>query len=81
MLDPVSGETIYASNGAEDVPACDDPTIDFFGGDDNNLEANLRRRKGKIMSCAKETIEHGKFIRISFFPIHLLLLLLLWLYL
>lgn len=28
--------------------------------DDNNFESNLRRRKGKIISCAKETIENGK---------------------
>lgn len=27
---------------------------------DNNLQSNLRRRKGKIISCAKETIENGK---------------------
>jgi hypothetical protein len=28
-------------------------------GDESNLERNLRRRKGKIISCAKETIESG----------------------
>lgn len=28
--------------------------------DDNNFESNLRRRKGKIISCAKETIENGE---------------------
>lgn len=28
--------------------------------EDNNFESNLRRRKGKIISCAKETIENGK---------------------
>lgn len=66
MLDPVSGETIYASNGSEDVTGCDDSTIDYFGGDENNLETNLRRRKGKIMSCAKETIEHGKSWNVFF---------------
>ncbi|XP_044315860.1 uncharacterized protein LOC108048226 isoform X4 [Drosophila rhopaloa] len=27
--------------------------------DDNNFESNLRRRKGKIISCAKETIENA----------------------
>ncbi|KAH8410308.1 hypothetical protein KR009_011011 [Drosophila setifemur] len=37
-----------ARDGAED---------DFT--DDNNFESNLRRRKGKIISCAKETIENA----------------------
>lgn len=60
MLDPISGETIYQSNGSEDATGTDDAALDEFGADNNNLESNLRRRKGKIMSCAKETIEHGK---------------------
>lgn len=59
MLDPITGEIIYASNGSEDVPE-DRAMDDFGGGNENNFESNLRRRKGKIMSCAKETIEHGK---------------------
>lgn len=29
--------------------------------DENNFESNLRRRKGKILSCAKETIENGQY--------------------
>lgn len=57
MLDPVSGEMIYASNG-DDVQESED-TGNEEGTDDNNFESNLRRRKGKIISCAKETIEHG----------------------
>lgn len=28
---------------------------------DNNLQSNLRRRKGKIIASAKETIENGNF--------------------
>lgn len=59
MLDPITGEIIYASNGSEEVP--EETAIDDFGsGNVNNFESNMRRRKGKIMSCAKETIEHGK---------------------
>lgn len=60
MLDPISGETIYQSNGSEDAPGMEESAVDEFCSDDNNLESNLRRRKGKIMSCAKETIEQGK---------------------
>jgi hypothetical protein len=33
---------------------------EFF--DDGTLESNLRQRKGKIMTCAKETIENGEYI-------------------
>lgn len=57
MLDP-SNETIYAGNGTEDIHDSDNYAGEFI--EDNNLESNLRRRKGKIISCAKETIEHGK---------------------
>lgn len=60
MLDPVTGETIYASNG-DDVHESED-TGNEEGTEDNNFESNLRRRKGKIISCAKETIEHGTVI-------------------
>lgn len=61
MLDPITGEIIYASNGCsnEDVHESED-TGNEDANEDNNLESNLRRRKGKIISCAKETIEHGK---------------------
>lgn len=34
---------------------------DFVDTDDNNFEMQLRRRKGKIINCAKETIEHGNY--------------------
>lgn len=58
MLDPITGEIIYASHGSEDdIRETDDVQIDKI---DNDFESNLRRRKGKIISCAKETIEHGK---------------------
>jgi hypothetical protein len=41
--------------------------------DEGTLETNLRQRKGKIMSCAKETIENGKsfFLTIISFSISL----------
>lgn len=29
--------------------------------EENNGDSTLRRRKGKIISCAKETIENGKY--------------------
>ena len=61
MLDPNSGEIIYASNGSDEVHESD-----TGNEEDNNLESTLRRRKGKIISCAKETIEHGKFRLIQF---------------
>jgi len=33
----------------------------FISGEDINYDTtNLRRRKGKIITCAKETIENGK---------------------
>lgn len=59
MLDPITNEIIYASNGCEDIHESED-TGNEDVNDDNNLESNIRRRKGKIISCAKETIEQGK---------------------
>lgn len=63
MLDQ-SAETIYAGNGTQGMSTDDinesDATNEF--PEYNNLESNLRRRKGKIISCAKETIENGKEI-------------------
>jgi len=40
---------------ADAIAARDDDFIE-----ESNFESNLRRRKGKIISCAKETIENGK---------------------
>lgn len=64
MLDPVTNEIIYASNGCEEIHESED-TGNEDATDDNNLESNLRRRKGKIISCAKETIEQGNCWHIS----------------
>lgn len=58
MLDPITGEMIYASNGCDDDVRDNDETCHDDCGD-NDFESNLRRRKGKIISCAKETIEQG----------------------
>lgn len=58
MLDPITGEMIYASNGCDD-DVRDDTTTCHDDCGDTDFESNLRRRKGKIISCAKETIEHG----------------------
>ena len=60
MLDPVTNEIIYASNGCDEIHESED-TGNEDVNDDNNRESNIRRRKGKIISCAKETIEQGKF--------------------
>lgn len=60
MLDPVTNEIIYASNGCDEVHESEDTGNEDLN-DDNNLKSNIRRRKGKIISCAKETIEQGKF--------------------
>lgn len=57
MLDPITGEVIYASHGSED----DIREPNDVQQIENDFESNLRRRKGKIISCAKETIEHGKY--------------------
>ncbi|XP_055372047.1 uncharacterized protein LOC129606022 [Condylostylus longicornis] len=49
-----SEDLVHESDaGIDDVYASTD--------NDNNFESNLRRRKGKIISCAKETIENGNF--------------------
>lgn len=60
MLDPESKEIIYASDGCGDDDNISKYLFKEDGNEDNNLETRLRRRKGKIISCAKETIEHGK---------------------
>ncbi|KAH8244267.1 hypothetical protein KR026_004732 [Drosophila bipectinata] len=68
-----SGDGVSYSErqSSEDVPDSTATTTagDVGGGtrdggeddftDDNNFESNLRRRKGKIISCAKETIENA----------------------
>lgn len=72
MLDPVTNEFIYASNGCDEMHELADTGNEDIN-DDNNLESNLRRRKGKIISCAKETIEQGEQISISFFFFFLIL--------
>lgn len=64
MLDPITGEMIYASNGYDDDVRDTDETCNVECGD-NDFESNLRRRKGKIISCAKETIEHGMCVLCS----------------
>lgn len=51
-----SSEDVQESTTAEDAAL--DGDGDYT--DDNNFESNLRRRKGKIISCAKETIENGE---------------------
>lgn len=48
---------------SDDIHESDAGNEDF--ADDNNFESNLRRRKGKIISCAKETIENGKMLNIE----------------
>ncbi|KAH8324859.1 hypothetical protein KR074_009464 [Drosophila pseudoananassae] len=69
-----SGDGVSYSErqSSEDVPDSTATTTAGDGGgggtrdggeddftDDNNFESNLRRRKGKIISCAKETIENA----------------------
>lgn len=58
MLDPARNEIIYASNGSEEMHESED-TGNEDVIEDNNFESHIRRRKGKIISCAKETIEQG----------------------
>lgn len=54
-----SSEFQFSESGqSEDIHDYEDTGNEEFT-DDNNMESNLRRRKGKIMSCAKETIENG----------------------
>lgn len=59
----MSSERQSSEDVQESTATADDAAIDGDGDftDDNNFESNLRRRKGKIISCAKETIENGKF--------------------
>ncbi|XP_026834828.1 uncharacterized protein LOC6541960 isoform X2 [Drosophila erecta] len=56
---PDSTATTTATSTAGDIGGGprDGGEDDFT--DDNNFESNLRRRKGKIISCAKETIENA----------------------
>ncbi|KAI9585145.1 hypothetical protein GQX74_000992 [Glossina fuscipes] len=64
LLQQNSGEMSSERQSSEDVQesttTADDAAIEGDGDftDDNNFESNLRRRKGKIISCAKETIEN-----------------------
>lgn len=62
---------IYASNGADDGGLELDEVGNGDFGEENNLESNLRRRKGKIMSCAKETIENGESVDFIYSYIYL----------
>lgn len=66
MLDPVTNEIIYASNGCDEIHETEYMASEDII-DDNNLESNIRRRKGKIISCAKETIEQGKIFTHSIY--------------
>lgn len=59
-----SSEDVHGSTAEDAVMDAGD---DFT--DDTNFESNLRRRKGKIISCAKETIENGKLILLYLFLI------------
>ena len=65
MLDQ-SDETIYAGNGTEGL-LLDDHESDtgneeyFDEGTNNTVKSNLRQRKGKLIKCAKQTIESGKY--------------------
>ncbi|KAM7354217.1 anoctamin 8 white walker isoform 12-T15 [Cochliomyia hominivorax] len=56
----MSSERQSSEDVQESTATADDAAIDGDGDftDDNNFESNLRRRKGKIISCAKETIEN-----------------------
>lgn len=65
MLDPMTNEIIYASNGCDEFHESEDIGNEDIN-EDNNLESNIRRRKGKIISCAKETIEQGKRLQFHF---------------
>lgn len=59
----MSSERQSSEDVQESTATADDAAIDGDGDftDDNNFESNLRRRKGKIISCAKETIENGEY--------------------
>lgn len=69
MLDPATNEIIYASNGCDELHESED-TGNEDVNEDNNLESNIRRRKGKIISCAKETIEQGETHLLYIYIIH-----------
>ncbi|XP_055902214.1 uncharacterized protein LOC129938587 isoform X3 [Eupeodes corollae] len=53
-----AGELSSERQSSEDVHESD-AGLEDFTDDTNNFESNLRRRKGKIISCAKETIENA----------------------
>ncbi|XP_065357896.1 uncharacterized protein wwk isoform X2 [Calliphora vicina] len=57
----MSSERQSSEDVQESTATADDAAIEGDGDftDDNNFESNLRRRKGKIISCAKETIENA----------------------
>ncbi|ALC39715.1 CG15270 [Drosophila busckii] len=54
---PESTTTTATTTAGEDGAGATLQDDDF--AEDNNFESNLRRRKGKIISCAKETIENA----------------------
>lgn len=66
MLDAARNEIIYVSNGNEEMRESEDTSNEDVI-EDNNFESHIRRRKGKIISCAKETIEQGNNDPRSFF--------------
>ncbi|XP_055848649.1 anoctamin-8 isoform X2 [Episyrphus balteatus] len=53
-----AGDISSERQSSEDVHESD-AGLEDFTDDTNNFESNLRRRKGKIISCAKETIENA----------------------
>lgn len=55
---PVSNTTVNVDEDGDGDAELDG---DYADTDDNNFEMELRRRKGKIINCAKETIEQGKY--------------------
>lgn len=52
----IASENIHDSGIIEDVHQESEDTGNEDYGDESNLESNLRRRKGKIISC----VENGK---------------------
>ncbi|KFB41004.1 hypothetical protein ZHAS_00008619 [Anopheles sinensis] len=54
----ITNENIHDSGIIEDVHQESEDTGNEDYGDESNLESNLRRRKGKIISC----VENGKRI-------------------
>uniref|UniRef100_A0A0K8V6C9 Anoctamin n=1 Tax=Bactrocera latifrons TaxID=174628 RepID=A0A0K8V6C9_BACLA len=63
LLQSAGGDMSSERQSSEDVheSAAEDAGLDAGDDftDDTNFESNLRRRKGKIISCAKETIENA----------------------